>query len=141
LSPTGFDLDTMIERFREPMTAADAGVARWRIASLADGSRAGVARSGSTEYRIQSAAVTASTRIPGRSRSAPPEMKLGYHRVNRAVFGTRAQTISRSVEPLVAQVAADPSGKTRIVRRIAGRTVSVTRDARRGLLVYQVRAD
>jgi hypothetical protein len=38
-------------------------------------------------------------------------------------------------------VAADPSGRTRIARRIAGRTVSIVRDTRRGLLVYGVRSD
>jgi hypothetical protein len=138
---TDFDLHALIERFREPMSAADAGVSGWRVAALADGTRVGVARSGNTEYRIQPDAVIVATRISSRNRSTPATAKVGYYRVNRAVFGTRAHAISRSVGPLVARVAADPTGKTRFGRRIAGRTVSVTRDARRGLLVYQVHAD
>jgi len=141
LSLSTFDLDTMVARFRKPLSAADAGVSGWRVATLADGTRAGVARFAKTEYRIQPDVISASTPIQRLSRSAPSGARLGYVRVNRAVFGTRAHSISESVSQFVSLVAADPSGKTRIVRRVAGRTVSVTRDSRRGLLVYGVHAD
>jgi len=141
LSLNSFDLETMVARFREPMSAADAGVSGWRTATLADGRRARVARFGKTEYRVQPDVVIASTPIKGLSRSVSSGARLGYVRVNRAVFGTRAHSISESVARFVSQVAADPSGKTRVVRRVAGRTVSVTRDTGRGLLVYGVYAD
>jgi hypothetical protein len=138
---TGFDLDTLVERFREPLSAADSGVSGWRAATLADGTHARVARSGNTEFRVQPDAVIAATSIPSHARTTPPEAHVGYLRVNRVVFGTRAYAISQSLEPLVAKVTADPSGKTRIVRRVAGRTVSVIRDTRRRLLFYRVHAD
>jgi hypothetical protein len=131
----------MIARLREPLSAADAGVSGWRTATLADGTHSRIARSGRTEYRIQRDAVSAAAPISSRSRSASSEIRTGYVRVNRAVFGTRASANNRSVEPLVARVAADPSGRTRILQRVAGRTLSVTRDTRRGLLVYRVGAD
>lgn len=138
---TDFDLDTLVARFREPLSAADPGVSGWRVAKLADGTRARVARSGNTEFRVQPDAVIAATSIPSHARTTPPEAHVGYLRVNRVVFGTRAQAVSESVGPLVAKVTADPSGKTRVVRRVAGRTVSVIRDPRRRLLFYRVHAD
>lgn len=141
VSLSDFDLDAMVARFRVPLSAADAGVSGWRIATLADGTRTRIAHSGRTEFRIQRDAVIAAVPIASNGRSAPPETRSGFVRVNRAVFGTRADAINRSVTPLVDGVAADPSGRTRVVRRVAGRTLSVLRDTRRGLLVYRVAAD
>jgi hypothetical protein len=141
LSLTGFDLETLIARFRRPMSAADPGISGWRETALADGGRSGVARAGATEYLIRPDFVSAATSLPRTSRSASNQVRTSYVRVNRAVFGTRAHAITQSVAPLVDQVAADASGRTRIVRRIAGRTVRIVRDTQRDLLVYGVHSD
>jgi hypothetical protein len=66
---------------------------------------------------------------------------LGYYRVNRVVFGTRAHAISDKVARIVASVANDPSGRTRVAKRVAGRTVRITRDTAKGLLIYRVGTD
>ena len=47
-------------------------------------------------------------------------------------------TFERYIDPLVSRVAADTSGRTRIHRRVGGRSVSIIRDTQRGLLVYSV---
>jgi len=138
---TGFDLKTLIARFRRPMSAADAGISGWREVALADGSRSGVARAGPTEFQIRPAFVSAATSQARSSRRTSNAVRTSYVRVNRAVFGTRAHSISEGVAALVDKVARDPSGRTRIERRIAGRTVRIARDPQRGLLIYQVHAD
>lgn len=136
-----FDIETLVERFRKPISAADPGVGGWRMVSLADGSRAALARSGKAEFRIQSNTVTVASPIGTNTSKTPSSLRSGYYRVNRAVFGTKSHTISRKVAPIVASVAGDPSGRTRVARRVAGRTVMVFRDTRRGLLVYRVGTD
>jgi len=141
LGLTGFDLETLIARFRQPMSAADPGVSGWREVARADGGRSGIARAGNTEFEIRPDFVSAATKLAPSSRRVSSEVRSGYVRVNRAVFGTRAQAISDGVAGLVDQVAADPSGRTRIARRIAGRTVRILRDPQRGLLVYGVQSD
>jgi hypothetical protein len=141
LSLSGFDLETLIARFKQPMSAADPGVSGWREIQLDGGGRSGVARAGNTEFAIRPDFVSAATRVTPSIRRTPPEVRNSYVRVNRAVFGTRAHAISEGVASLVDQVVADPSGRTRIARRIAGRTVSVVRDTERGLLVYGIRSD
>jgi len=138
---SNFDLDTMVARFRIPLSAADTGVTGWYVATLANGNPARIAHSGRTEFRIQRDAVIAAIPISRNGRLSSSQTRTAFVRVNRAVFGTRAAAISRSVTPLVAGVAADPSGRTRVGRRVAGRTLSVIRDARRGILVYRVAAD
>jgi hypothetical protein len=73
-------------------------------------------------------------------RGATPAARLGYYRVNQAIFGAKGHAVSDSVEPLVTRVAADPSGRTRVNRKVEGRRVSISRSPR-GLLVYAVYAN
>jgi hypothetical protein len=136
-----FDLETLIDRFRKPLSAADPGVQGWRLQTLADGTRSGFARTGSLEYRIRSNSVSVTSKIGARARETPAAIRLGYYRVNRTVFGTRAHAISKQVGGLVARVAADPSGRTRVARRVAGRTIQIARDTRRGVLIYRIGTD
>jgi len=136
-----FDIETLIERFREPVSAADPGVSGWRLAKTSDGGRLAHTRVGSTQYRIASNTVTVASPIRAKSRKTPSGLRMGYYRVNRVVFGTRAHAISDKIAAIVASVAQDPSGRTRVARRVAGRTVRVYRDTRRGLLVYRVGTD
>ena len=136
-----FDVEELIQRFRKPISAADPGVQGWRMGKLANGSRSAFARTADAEYRISSNSVTIASRIAANSRKTPAGLRLGYYRVNRAIFGTRAHAISDKVAPIVASVAKDPSGRTRVAKRIAGRSVHVSRDAARGLLIYRVRTD
>jgi len=136
-----FDIEMLIQRFRKPISAADAGVQGWRMGKLADGSRRAFARSANTEYRISSNSVSIRSPVGSNSRKTPAGLRMGYYRVNRVVFGTRAHAISDTVAPFVAAVAKDPSGRTRFVKRVAGRTVQVTRDASNQLLIYRVGMD
>ena len=136
-----FDVELLIQRFRKPISAADPGVQGWRMGKLANGSRSAFARTANAEYRISSNSVTIASRIAANSRKTPAGLRLGYYRVNRAIFGTRAHAISDRVAPIVASVAKDPSGRTRVAKRIAGRSVHVSRDAARGLLIYRVGTD
>ena len=93
------------------------------------------------EYRISSNSVLIASRIPANSRKTPAGLRLGYYRVNRVVFGTRAHEISDKIAPIVASVASDPSGRTRAAKRVAGRTVYIARDTAKGLLIYRVGTD
>ncbi len=136
-----FDIERLIQRFRKPISAADPGVQGWRMRKLANGSRSAFARTGGAEYRISSNSVSISSRIGANPRKTPAELRLGYYRVNRVIFGTRAHAISDLVAPIVASVARDPSGRTRAAKRIAGRTVRIVRDTANGLLIYRVGTD
>jgi hypothetical protein len=136
-----FDVETLIERFRKPISAADSGVQGWRMGKLSNGSRSAFARTADAEYRISSNSVLIASPIRANSRKTPTGLRRGYYRVNRVVFGTRAHAISDKIAPTVASVAADPSGRTRVAKRVAGRTVQIFRDTAKGLLVYRVGTD
>jgi hypothetical protein len=136
-----FDLRELVGRFRTPISAADAGVQGWRVQTLRDGTRSGYAKSRNLEYRIRANSVSVTSPIASRGNRAPGDIRIGYYRVNKVVFGTRAHAISGSVASLVAKVAADPSGRTRIVRRVAGRSLHIIRDPVRGTLLYQIGTD
>lgn len=133
-----FNTNRIVKRLRTPLSAADPGVTRWRIGRTRDGQSARIGMSGTTRYMVRSDAITVSVPIAPRRREAPAKASHAIYRINRAVFGTRADRIERRIGPLVSQVAADTSGRTRIHRPIGGRIVSVTRDPRRGLLIYSV---
>jgi hypothetical protein len=136
-----FDIEMLVQRFRKPISAADSGVQGWRTGKLANGSRTAVARTADTEYRVSSNSVSISSRIGANPRKTPAGLRMGYYRVNRVIFGTRAHAISDLVAPIVASVARDPSGRTRAAKRIAGRSVQIFRDPTNGLLVYRVGTD
>jgi len=136
-----FDIEEMIQRFRKPISAADPGVQGWRKGKLANGSSTAISRTTDTEYRISSNSVSISSRVGANPRKTPAGLRLGYYRVNRVIFGTRAHAISDLVAPIVASVARDPSGRTRASKRIAGRSVHIYRDSAKGLLIYRVGTD
>jgi len=115
---TGFDVDTLLARFRTPLTAADPGVSGWRDVTDANGARAGVARMGRTEYRVQRDVVVASTAVSRSSRAPSPDANNGMVRVNHVVFGTRSAEVSRTLAPLLDRVAA---GRGAEPHRLRGR--------------------
>ena len=135
-----FDPKLIVERLRSPLSAADSGVSGWRHARLADGTPKQIATAGRVHYQVGTDTVSVATPIAARVRTTPSPTRHGAYRLNQAVFGTRGDAVNAHMEPLLARVAADPSGKTRVVRRVAGRTVSVTRDPKRGVLVYAIAA-
>ena len=143
--PTGvsfsdFDPKRIVERLRSPLSAADPGVSGWRHAQLADGTPRRIATAGSVRYQVGADTVSVATPIAPRVRITPQPTRNGVYRLNQAVFGTRGDAVSEQTEPMLARVVADPSGRTRVVQRVAGRTVSVTRDPKRGFLIYAIAA-
>ena len=134
----GFDIDAIVRRLRTPMTAADAGVSGWQSATGAGGVPQRTARSGNTRFEVRSDAVTATMPIPAGRGATPGQARLAFLRINRAVFGTQAGDVDQRVAGLAARVSNDPSGRTRIAQRIAGRTVRIHRIPARGWLVYSV---
>ncbi len=78
------------------------------------------------------------TAIASGPSATPIRARRAYTRINRAVFGTQAQHVNRVVASLAERVSRDPSGKTRIAQRIAGRTVRIHRIPSRGWWVYSV---
>ncbi len=140
LTLSDFDPKLIVERLRTPLSAADPGILEWRHARLADGTPKRTATSGSVRYQVGTDVVSVATPIAPRVRTTPAPARRGVYRLNQAVFGTRGNAVNEHVDPLIARVAADPTGKTRIVQRVAGRTVYVTRDPARGFLVYAIAA-
>jgi len=134
----GFDIDAIVQRLRTPMTAADVGVSGWQSSTGAGGLPRRTARSGNTRFEVRSDTVTAATPIPGGRGATTGQARLAFLRVNRAVFGTQAAAVNQRVAGLAARVSNDPSGRTRIAQRIAGRTVRIHRIPARGWLVYSV---
>ncbi len=135
-----FDPKLIVERLRTPLSAADPGILEWRHAQLADGTPKRIATSDSVRYQVGTDSVSVATPIAPRVRTPPPPARRGVYRLNQAVFGTRGNAVNEHVAPLIARVAADPTGKTRFVQRVAGRTVYVSRDPARGFLVYAIAA-
>jgi hypothetical protein len=133
-----FDVNTLVRRLRIPLTAADQGVTGWKRETLADGSLRRSARSGSTLFEVRANRVSFSIPIAARSVSTPRHARSGYHRVNKAVFGASAESVNRFVAGIIDQVSRDASGRTRISRRVAGRTVNIVRVPSSGVLVYAV---
>jgi len=82
--------------------------------------------------------VPMSSAISAKRRHLPTSARLGLSRVNQAIFALRAEAVTDIVVPLAERVSKDPSGRTRFDKRIAGRTVRIARDPRRGQLVYSV---
>jgi hypothetical protein len=118
--------------------AADPGVRGWRQSRLADGRRSFGAKVGGTRYEVRPDRVVMSSAISAKRRHLPTSARLGLSRVNQAIFALRAEAVTDIVVPLAERVSKDPSGRTRFDKRIAGRTVRIARDPRRGQLVYSV---
>jgi len=133
-----FDAREIVERMTPPMTAADPGVRGWRQSRLADGRRSFAAKVGGTRYEVRPDRVVMSSAIATKRRSLPTSARLGVSRVNQAIFALRAEAVTEVVLPLAARVSKDASGRTRFDKRVAGRTVRIVRDAKRGRLVYSV---
>jgi hypothetical protein len=135
-----FDPKLIVDRLRSPLSAADPGVSGWRHAQLVDGTPKRIATAGSVRYQVGTDTVSVATPIAPSVRTTSPSARHGVYRLNQAVFGTRGHAVDEHMNPLVAQVVSDPTGKTRVVRRVAGRTVSVSRDPKRGFLIYAIAA-
>jgi len=133
-----FDVNTLVQRLRKPVTAADQGVNDWKRETLADGSLRRSARWGDTLFEVRANRVSFSIPIAARSVSTPRLAGPSYRRVNNAVFGTSAERVNRFVAGIIGQVSGDASGRTRISRRVAGRTVNIIRVPSSGVLVYAV---
>lgn len=137
-SDRSFDVDAIVRRLRTPMTAADGGVSSWQNAAGPGGVPQRTARSGDTRYEVRADAVMATTPIARGGGPTPGQARLAYVRINRAVFGTQASAVNEQVAALAERVSMDPSARTRVARRIAGRTVRIHRMRSRGWLVYSV---
>jgi len=133
-----FDPHRIVARLRTPLSAADPGVSQWHAERLSNGKSARMATVGTTRYVVGHESVSVSAPIAPRRREAPSRTSQAIYRVNQAVFGSAADEASRRIAPLISRVAADTSGRTRIRRRVVGRTISVMRDTQRGLLIYSV---
>ncbi len=133
-----FEVAAMVSRLRTATTAADTGITGWRRAVGPDGVEQRRAESDGIRFEVRPDAVTAMTAIASGPSATPIRARRAYTRINRAVFGTHAQRVNRVVASLSDRVSRDPSGKTRIAQRIAGRTVRIHRLRSRGWWVYSV---
>jgi hypothetical protein len=133
-----FDVDAIVRRLRTPMTAADGGVSGWQTAAGPGGVPQRTARSGNTRYEVRDDAVMATAPIARGSGPTPGHARLAYVRINRAVFGTQATAVNEQVSALAERVSMDASARTRVARRIAGRTVRIHRMQSRSWFVYSV---
>jgi hypothetical protein len=137
-SDRGFDIDAIVRRLRTPMTAADVGVSGWQRSIGVGGLPQQTARFGNTRFEVRSDTVTATTPMPAGPGATPGRARLAFLRVNQAVFGSQAGHVNQQVAGLASRVSSDPSGRTRIAQRIAGRTVRIHRIPARGWFVYSV---
>ena len=103
-----------------------------------DGVELRLAESDGIRFEVRPDSVTAMTAIASGPSATPVRARRAYARINRAVFGTRAQYVNQVVASLADRVSRDPSGKTRIAQRIAGRTVRIHRLSSGGWWVYSV---
>jgi hypothetical protein len=133
-----FDVSVISERMREQRTAADPGVRSWRRTKLADGRQRLFAKLGGTRYELRPDAVTVATAASAKTRSLTRSMRLGLVRVNRAVFPHKGDAVTEVMLPFAKRVAADVSGRTRVARRVAGRTIRIQRRPSDGLVVYSI---
>jgi hypothetical protein len=140
ISISNFDSRSIVTRLSTPLSAADSGVSGWSRGRRRDGTVTQIADDGITRYQIGPDFVIVGARIGAKRRSSSEAIRFGVYRLNRAIYGAGAAAVDRHVEPLVAKVAADPSGRTKLTQRVAGRTVLVSRDPKRGYLFYTISA-
>ena len=128
----------MVTRLRTPLTAADSGVGGWQGETLPDGSSRRSTRFAGAVYEVRADRITISAPIATRAVRTPEAVRTGLVRVNNAVFGANAPSVSRFVAQVAERVCADASGRTQVTRRVAGRTVRIARVPASGVLVYTV---
>ncbi len=133
-----FDVNALVGRMREPLTAADRGVGTWKRETLSDGSLRRSAKSGDTLFEVRADRVSFSTPIAAGSVSTPGHAHPSYRRVNNAVFGANADSVNQFVAGIIDQVSADTSGRTQISQRVNGRTLRIIRVPSSGVLVYAI---
>jgi hypothetical protein len=133
-----FDVSAISERMREQRTAADPGVRSWRRTKLEDGRQRLFAKLGGTRYEVRPDAVTVATAASAKTRGLTRSMRMGLARVNRAVFPHKGDAVTETMLPFAKQVMADVSGRTRVARRVAGRTIRIERRPSDGLVVYSI---
>jgi hypothetical protein len=133
-----FDVNGVVKRLRTPLTAADRGVGGWKSETLSDGSLRSATRFAGATFDVRSNRITLSAPIANRAVRTPEAVRTGLVRVNAAVFGPNAASVSRFVTTEAGRVSADPSGRTQVARRVAGRTVRIVRVPANGVIVYTV---
>jgi hypothetical protein len=139
ISLNSFDVRKVVERLRPPLTAADPGVGGWRSVRFSDGTTGRLAKVGGTKYEVCPNRLVLSMRIDSRRTRLPGQARLEILRLNGAIFGTHARSVTEQVMPMVKRVAADRSGRTPLAQRVRGRMIRVDRVPRTGLLVYSIR--
>jgi hypothetical protein len=137
---SNFDLREIVMRLSAPMTAADPGVSGWRWGRRSDGNASQIADDGTTRYLVAPDSVSVAARIGPSRRSTLETARRGAYRLNRAVFGTRANAVDKHMEPLLVKAVSNSDGPSKQVQRVAGRTVIVSRDHARGFLIYTISA-
>lgn len=138
LSLSTFDVREIVERLRPPLTAADAGVNGWRKVRFSDGATGRAATKGSTRYEVRTDRLVVAFRMGSTQSALPGSARIEVLRLNSAVFGLHAQSVTDQMMPIVKRVAADRSGRSPQARRVRGRVVRVHRYPSNGLLVYSI---
>ena len=133
-----FDVEALADRMRDQPTAADPGVRTWKRSTLPDGRRRLFAKKAGNRYEVRPDSASVAGNAGPKTRSLPRSLRLGIARVNRAVFQNKAEAVSRAVLPYVKKVLADPSGRTRVTRRVEGRTVKIERRPADGIVIYSL---
>ena len=135
----GFDVKTIVERLRPPLTAADPGGSGWRKVRFSDGEAGSTATHGRNRYEVRRDRLVLAMAISA-TRSAPPsDARFEVQRLNGTVFGAHAAVVTEQVMAFMKRVSADRTGRTPMAQRIRGRMVRVDRVPKTGLLVYSIR--
>jgi len=134
----GFEPSVLVERMREPVTAADPGVEGWRRATLRGGGAVWSAEAGRTRYQVTEGSVAVTMPISTSRGSLPGSARVAIQRVNDAIFAARSEAVTRVALEMAEKAAADRSGRTQFRKRVAGRTLRIGRLADRGVFSYSV---
>ena len=134
-----FDVKTIIERLRPPLTAADPGVSGWREVRFSDGVTGSTAAHGSHRYEVRRDRLVLAIAMPATRVAVPADARFEVLRLNGTIFGAHATAVTEQVMGFMRRVAADRSGRTPMARLIRGRRLRVDRVPTTGLLVYSIR--
>ena len=133
-----FEPEELVQRMREPLTAADPGVAGWRRARLRGGGVMWSAEAGRTRYEVSSRRIAFTTPISSSGGHLPGSARLAIQRLNNAIFAARAERVSQLAIELAERAAADRSGRTQFQKRVAGRTLRIGRLTGQGVFSYSI---
>ncbi|MEM7409426.1 MAG: hypothetical protein AAF430_04225 [Myxococcota bacterium] len=134
----GFEVDSIVARMREPMTAADSGVSGWRASKRTDGATAYTAKRGSARYEVAHQRVALTVKMSSKRTKLPGLARHEILRLNSAIFGAKAKAVTRTVMGMAERAAADRSGATAFAKRVQGRTIRIGRRTDAGVFAYSV---